>query len=91
MREKKGAMERKKRGALERENRVHGEKKRGGPGERKGGVGGPGMAPRTTFSILGRELVYRGGALEREKGDPWKKEGGPGEKKREGWRSRNGP
>ena len=34
--------------------------------------------------MSGTELVYRGGALEREKGDPWKKEGGPGEKKEGG-------
>ena len=67
-------------------------KKRGALERKRGRVGGPGMAPRTVFSIWSRELVYRGGALEREKGDPWKKRGGALEiKKREGWRSRNGP
>ena len=82
-REKKGPMEKKEGGPGERKL-THGAKKEGGPWREKGGVGGPGMAPRTTFSMSSRELVYRGGALEREKGDPWKKEGGPGEKKEGG-------
>ena len=59
------------------------EKKRGALERKRGRVGGPGMAPRTTFSMSSRELVYRGGALEREKGDPWKKRGGP-------WREKEG-
>ena len=66
--------------------------KEGGPWrEKEGGLEVQEWPLERRFRYEAKNWYIEGGPWRKKKGTHGKKRGGPGEKKREGWRSRNGP